>query len=377
MHPFIEQPFRRLDIFRLATLVPTAQENHDPIALRVTVDAITRAIMNAQFADPLPGRAGKKFSDALPRPAAAGIFPRAWCRCHRSRCRPVKAATLSKRTSHTGRGPCRGANAGGGAGATAEGDRAGRAGGAGASGRVEGHRRPRWRVRRTHCTRAPRTAHAAGAPKPHAPFPPAGLAAPAPVPAPGPCRGAHAVPARCAHEIAPPEPHAPESPRTAHDARVPKPHAPFPPAGLAAAAPTPAPDPRGSHTPSRADARTKSHRQSPMHQRPPAPRTTPARQDPMHHFRPPASPPRRPRQPRVRAAAHTPSRPDARTKPHRQSPMHQSPPAPRTMHARQNPMHQKRAADGRGAASGMAAAVTHGNAPKADSTQDHRLCSPA
>jgi hypothetical protein len=53
LHPFIEQPFRRLDILRVATLVPTAQQNHHRVVLPVKVDAITRTLVNAQFADPL------------------------------------------------------------------------------------------------------------------------------------------------------------------------------------------------------------------------------------------------------------------------------------------------------------------------------------
>ncbi len=85
--------------------------------------------------------------------------------------------------------------------------------------------------------RAP-TAPCTGAPKPHAPIPPADPAAPAPTPAPDPRRGAPAVPARCVHETAPPEPHAPEPARTVHDAGAPKPHAPFPPAHSAAPAPS-------------------------------------------------------------------------------------------------------------------------------------------
>src|SRR5580658_2293046 len=156
LHPFIEQPFRRLDIFRPATLVPTAQQDRHRIALPVTLDAITRTTMNAQFADLLSDRAGKKFSDALPRPAASGVFRAPGADATRA------DAALSKRRSHADRGPCRGAGGAGGAGAAAAGDLAGRAGGAGASGRIEGHCALRRRSR-TPCTISARRPRGPGA----------------------------------------------------------------------------------------------------------------------------------------------------------------------------------------------------------------------
>jgi len=55
-HPFIEQPFCRLDVFRLATLVPAAQENHHRVAPPVKADAIPGTTVDAQFADPLSDR---------------------------------------------------------------------------------------------------------------------------------------------------------------------------------------------------------------------------------------------------------------------------------------------------------------------------------
>jgi hypothetical protein len=56
LHPFSEQPFRRIDILCLASLVATAQHDHHRIALPVIVDAITRIIVNAKLADPFPDR---------------------------------------------------------------------------------------------------------------------------------------------------------------------------------------------------------------------------------------------------------------------------------------------------------------------------------
>ncbi len=66
-------------------------------------------------------------------------------------------------------------------------------------------------------------------------------------------------------------------------------------------------------TPSRPGARRRTPSQNPMYQIAPPPRTTPARQNPLNHFRPPAPPPRRPGPPRTHAPAHTPRRPNART----------------------------------------------------------------
>jgi hypothetical protein len=56
LHPFIQQAFRRLDIFRLAALVPTAEQNHHHVAPLVKIDAVSRAIVDAQFADSLSDR---------------------------------------------------------------------------------------------------------------------------------------------------------------------------------------------------------------------------------------------------------------------------------------------------------------------------------
>ena len=97
--------------------------------------------------------------------------------------------------------------------------------------------------------RAP-TAHDTGPTEPFAPFPPAGPAAPAPMPAPDPHAEAHAVPARCAHENAQPEPYVPIPVPTAHDTSATKPFEPFPPAGPAAPATAPpGPARRGPHRP--------------------------------------------------------------------------------------------------------------------------------
>ncbi len=79
--------------------------------------------------------------------------------------------------------------------------------------------------------------------KPCVPFPSAGPAAPTPMPAPHPHGTAHAVPARCAHETAPPAPYVPDRAPIAHDTGPPKPYEPFPPAGSAASAITSARDP--------------------------------------------------------------------------------------------------------------------------------------
>ena len=63
------------------------------------------------------------------------------------------------------------------------------------------------------------------------------------MPAPHPHRTAHATPARCAHETAPPAPHVPDRAAAAHDADPPKPYEPFSPVDTAAPATTPAQDP--------------------------------------------------------------------------------------------------------------------------------------
>ncbi len=87
--------------------------------------------------------------------------------------------------------------------------------------------------------RAP-TGPDAGLTEPRVPFPSAGPAALAPMPAPDPHATAQAVPARCAHENARPEPCVPERVPTPPDIGAPKPYVPFPPAGPAAPSPMPA-----------------------------------------------------------------------------------------------------------------------------------------
>ena len=155
-----------------------------------------------------------------------------------------------------------------------------------------------------------------------------GLAAPAPAPVPDPYHGAHAVPARCTHETAPPKPHAPESPPRRARNRAAKPNAPFPPAGLAAPALTPAPDPcRGAHA---VPARCAHEIAPPKPHAPESRGTTPetAQQNPMHHFRPrprcpgaracPGSVPRRTRRPSpMRARNRATKTPCTRARPHR------------------------------------------------------------
>ncbi len=117
----------------------------------------------------------------------------------------------------------------------------------------------------------------AGAPEPCVPFPPAGPAALAPMPAADPHGSAPAVPARCAHENARPEPRVPECAPTAPDTGAPKPYEPFPPAGSAASAITSARDP---HPGARAAPRQRAHTNHPPEpfapEGAPAPRQTAA-----------------------------------------------------------------------------------------------------
>ncbi len=91
--------------------------------------------------------------------------------------------------------------------------------------------------------RAP-TAHNTSATEPLEPFLPAGPVTPAPMLASDPHAEAHAVPARCGHENGQPEPYVPIRASTAHDTGATEPLEPFPPAEVAAPATTPFQDPR-------------------------------------------------------------------------------------------------------------------------------------
>ena len=313
LHPFIQQPFRRLDILRLATLVPTAQQDHHGIALPVKVDAITRTIVNAQLADPLSDRAASPacpyarrsrrdainararsslsfvrhrrncsvcFSSSTGRcslcttnrqgtPSAAPLGPprstrptaarlhqkEPWTCAAASRARDLPGVAvrcnLSERSMHLIALPTDEA-------ASAPPPPLSRpdartkphcqdpmhqkpAHDAGTHQNPMHHFRPaasppqRPRLPRSRAAahpssrpdtcmqprsqdpmhQRPRTAHDAGTPKAHAPFPPAALAAPAPAPAEAPCRRAPVVTARCVHATAPPGLHAPEAPHRA------------------------------------------------------------------------------------------------------------------------------------------------------------------
>ncbi len=119
----------------------------------------------------------------------------------------------------------------------------------------------------------------AGLTEPFVRFPAAGRAAPASTPDPVPRRSAHVVPARCAHQTAPPKPPVPKRAPAAPDIRAPEPFVPFPPARPAAA---PA---RHAHTNGQPEPFVPEGR---------PPRPTSARQNPLYHFRRPALLPRRP-----------------------------------------------------------------------------------
>ena len=132
-----------------------------------------------------------------------------------------------------------------------------------------------------HAPEAAPMAHDAGAPKLHAPFPPAGPTAAAPTPAPDPHRGAHAAPARCAHATSPTEPHAPDRACITRDTSAPEAHAPFPPADATAQptrlAQTPVQTPRTGNARTRTQARTPCARPCPhrtRHQRTRSPCTS-------------------------------------------------------------------------------------------------------
>ena len=151
---------------------------------------------------------------------------------------------------------------------------------------------------------------------------------------------------------------APERAPAAPDTGLTEPCVPFPPAGPAAPAPTPAPDPHPPAAPAvpaqcppanarrtrvqdrRPGPRTKPHRQNPVYQSAPPPRPTPARQNPVYHFRPPAPLPRRPRPPGTRTPPHTPPRPNAHTQTPSQNPLYQRAHPARAKPPRQNPLYQ-------------------------------------
>ena len=51
--PFFSQALCRLDVLRLRAFVPTAQQNNDGVAPLLEINAVSRAMVDAQFADAL------------------------------------------------------------------------------------------------------------------------------------------------------------------------------------------------------------------------------------------------------------------------------------------------------------------------------------